>query len=643
MRQFFWVIAFGAFLAKGWAQDRFIKMIDQPNFDTHLRIQGTSDGGFALFSPDSNTVYTWNACGTPQWARHFELPPHPIYGLETFITTRKHGFAFFIVEDRAGISCTRLVTLDSTGNVVWSRLVSDTQFGQTAYSLAQDKAGSFILYANASRIGGGEVYNMITKIREDGTYAWTRFYNHGGIWGGALVTQDQGILARTGNFLMKTDSNGTLQWTSRISAVSGSMYYTPVEVPNGFIASGKTNNGSLYLCKLTKTGHMTFSNFKWLAHPGEPVLYPAGKNLFAMLLYENTSAGYRPVLVVFNDNLQVVSSRAITWGNGLQYMMGYHLAMDAKGQPLMAGVVNLGDVAFMPRLFFARGDGEYSFDCDSLHPVPLSDGPGNIAVESATSELYPFTCDLVETPTQSKNVEDVLLCGQGKTLSITISADSLLCGKGLLSIANPSPFDSIKWSTGETSTSIRIESPGKYWVKGANLCLGQTASDTIVVRKPDPPVFPNYADTNLCNTRHLVFDLTMEGATYLWHDGSTASTYQATMPGTVSVEVSLQGCSYLKSWKVEGCEIVEMPTLFTPNQDGTNDAFVATRAQGIEPRMLEIFDRWGKRVHSGADFIATGWKGTGHTNGIYFWKIRYTNLAKEEKIQTGTVLLERGP
>jgi hypothetical protein len=71
---------------------------------------------------------------------------------------------------------------------------------------------------------------------------WTKFYNHGGIWGGAIVTSDNGILARTGSTLSKR--------ILRQRGMDGSLlrpstyfYYAPVEVSDGYIYTTSDNPG----------------------------------------------------------------------------------------------------------------------------------------------------------------------------------------------------------------------------------------------------------------------------------------------------------------------------------------------------------------------------------------------------------------
>ena len=61
-----------------------------------------------------------------------------------------------------------------------------------------------------------------------------------------------------------------------------------------------------------------------------------------------------------------------------------------------------------------------------------------------------------------------------------------------------------------------------------------------------------------------------------------------------------------------------IPTSFTPNNDGTNDAFFI-QGSDIDPDRfeLQIFNRWGEVVFETTD-LYDGWNGKVGTDGEYF-------------------------
>ena len=55
------------------------------------------------------------------------------------------------------------------------------------------------------------------------------------------------------------------------------------------------------------------------------------------------------------------------------------------------------------------------------------------------------------------------------------------------------------------------------------------------------------------------------------------------------------------SFCIDNCPIFELPNVFTPNEDGTNDAFKAIRVRHISEISLTIVDRWGNTIYQSRD------------------------------------------
>lgn len=105
-----------------------------------------------------------------------------------------------------------------------------------------------------------------------------------------------------------------------------------------------------------------------------------------------------------------------------------------------------------------------------------------------------------------------------------------------------SPFVSLLWSTGETSTSIVVSQPGTYHVT-ASTADGCTASDTVQVSFGQPPVITLGATQTICQGDSVVLDPGPGFLTYQWLNGETTQTVTATAGGTYQVTVSsAPGC-----------------------------------------------------------------------------------------------------
>jgi gliding motility-associated-like protein len=110
--------------------------------------------------------------------------------------------------------------------------------------------------------------------------------------------------------------------------------------------------------------------------------------------------------------------------------------------------------------------------------------------------------------------------------------------------------------------------------------------------------------------------------------------------------VSQEGCSARDSVFLDVFYPLYIPTAFTPNNDGVNDAF---QVEGVEPRgfWLEIFNRWGDQVFYSED-PNEPWIGNNQRlnsdyfvpDGIYLWRMRY-ELKDGPILKTGTVTLVR--
>ncbi|MEQ8707129.1 MAG: proprotein convertase P-domain-containing protein [Phaeodactylibacter sp.] len=75
--------------------------------------------------------------------------------------------------------------------------------------------------------------------------------------------------------------------------------------------------------------------------------------------------------------------------------------------------------------------------------------------------------------------------------------------------------------------------------------------------------------------------------------------------------------------------VVEVPTGFTPNGDGTNDRLIVHGQEGTLVETFRVYDRWGELVHETSEFEinseANGWDGNYRGKplmpGVYIWQV----------------------
>src|SRR5690606_38132768 len=65
---------------------------------------------------------------------------------------------------------------------------------------------------------------------------------------------------------------------------------------------------------------------------------------------------------------------------------------------------------------------------------------------------------------------------------------------------------------------------------------------------------------------------------------------------------------------IDNCPVFELPNVFSPNGDGTNDFFKAIKVRQIEKINLSVTDRWGNLVFQTTDPFFT-WDGISQSTG----------------------------
>jgi gliding motility-associated-like protein len=93
---------------------------------------------------------------------------------------------------------------------------------------------------------------------------------------------------------------------------------------------------------------------------------------------------------------------------------------------------------------------------------------------------------------------------------------------------------------------------------------------------------------------------------------------------------------------IEG--IIEIPNIFSPNNDGYND-FFEIKASGIETFQLEIFNRWGMKLFT-SNSINIMWDGYNQSglqcpDGTYYYVLKATGYTGTAYNRAGFVMLLR--
>ena len=132
---------------------------------------------------------------------------------------------------------------------------------------------------------------------------------------------------------------------------------------------------------------------------------------------------------------------------------------------------------------------------------------------------------------------------------LNLGPDTVACDGDIITIGQQILGGSYLWNTTATTSTIDVTTTGTYIL---TTTLGScTDTDTIEVTFNETPVINLGSNINLCHGDSSTFNAFYStGATYLWHDGSTGSTYTSSTTETVSVTVTLGNCSFTDSVQV---------------------------------------------------------------------------------------------
>jgi gliding motility-associated-like protein len=213
--------------------------------------------------------------------------------------------------------------------------------------------------------------------------------------------------------------------------------------------------------------------------------------------------------------------------------------------------------------------------------------------------------------------------------------------------------------TNEAQTTHVFEAPGAYPVVlrviGDGGC--EAVSAPFVVRVNDganadfTAVPAQGARLPLPEATVAFSDASQNAGAWFWNfgDGTVSAeanpTHTFTGPGTYFVTLTVtdvNGCVSSVSYGPFTVFVptVDIPNVFSPNDDTVNDVFRITY-EGNEPVSITVFDRWGRTWFTG-DAPTDVWNGTSSENGnvapegVYFYHIRIG-----DKDFTGNVTLFR--
>lgn len=225
--------------------------------------------------------------------------------------------------------------------------------------------------------------------------------------------------------------------------------------------------------------------------------------------------------------------------------------------------------------------------------------------------------------------------------------DTFICANDTLNFnAQVDSAASYLWSDNSTKPTIKIHTPGKYWV---NVIVGNCS------KKEEFTVFQksfavNFRpDTFICEGEVVKLEVTEPNVQYLWQDGSTSSSIEVNQKGTYTVQITQGNCTTVNNAFVDvvQCEnCMHIPNAFTPNDDLINDKFKVLTGCIIENFSMIIYNRWGEQVFASENYN-TAWDGNFGgvplNAGVYFYmvKVKFRKPGSKEELYKGDITLLR--
>ncbi|SFN57998.1 gliding motility-associated C-terminal domain-containing protein [Chryseobacterium oleae] len=179
-----------------------------------------------------------------------------------------------------------------------------------------------------------------------------------------------------------------------------------------------------------------------------------------------------------------------------------------------------------------------------------------------------------------KQTNAIVFKNKSLTASITPSA-TVLCPAGSIILTSNNATGNT-WSTGATTPTITVTTPGTYTLTSTNrVCTSSPASITIT-QDTDPSV-DIAGNLVLCESTasQLTASSNGTGNTYTWSTGTTGNTISVTTPGTYTVTVKTPAnCQYTKSVTVtQGVIPVVQNSSLSQCSNSTTGLFDLTSAQ----------------------------------------------------------------
>ncbi|HSV50317.1 MAG TPA: collagen-like protein [Candidatus Acidoferrales bacterium] len=306
-----------------------------------LSVIQTSDGGFAIAGRSDNAmlILKTDVNGTLQWSQVF-AKGYSSYGY-TLVQTSDGGLAVAGFTNAASSSSdVYLVKTYANGTQQWNQTYGTSNY-ETCYSMVATTDGGFALTGGIGNSTSGQEDVLLLKVNASGTLMWSKSYDtESDDYGYSVAATADGGFAVAGTiyniatyssdaFLLKTTADGTLQWTKTYGGSNYEYGYSVIATGDGGYAIGgyvealSTSGYDLMLIKTDING-----TTEWTQTYGgsrsersrSVVATPDGG--FAIAGYTSTPTGYDICLYKTSVKIELGLARISATGNTLTIYRG---------------------------------------------------------------------------------------------------------------------------------------------------------------------------------------------------------------------------------------------------------------------------------------------------------------------------------
>ncbi len=292
-------------------------------------------------------------------------------------------------------------------------------------------------------------------------------------------------------------------------------------------------------------------------------------------------------------------------------------------------------------------------------------GNGNTSTDTNPSVTYNTagTYQIIQT------IVDQAGCSDSNTTTVTVlalpdvgfTAENNCSGTPILftdTTVSSGTLNTWLWNFGDGENSTD-QNPSHTYPAGVYTVMltaqttdGCSSSQTMDVAINASPVAAANMETSLLTVEFTNTSTGADSYTWIFPDTTlttTSPTY--TFPDTGHYPVTLiatssNGCTdtIVFDVYVDNLIVVEVPNVFTPNGDLTNDLWAPT-LKGVEKATGRIYNRWGMQMADFSEVINT-WDGKTKggndvPEGTYFFVMDYTTIDGAADKMTGTITLIR--